>query len=105
MLLKIDAKILKLINHEIVSSGLKGGTFHNAHYGMLSFFFRAHHSYSDCSIQGQAFIETGYKSSWVAGSSLTFRGEQHISLNTHIQLRSLYFRLAIIYPRVILLPI
>lgn len=102
---KIDANMLKLINHETVSAGLNGGTFHNTLYGLLSFFFRAHHSYSECSIQGQAFIEAGYKSSWVAGSSLTFTGEKHISLSMHIQLRSMYFRLAIIFPWVILLPI
>lgn len=105
MLLTIDAEILKLLNHETVSAGLKGQTFHNTIYSLLSFFFRAHHSYSECPIQGQAFIEAGYKSSWVAGSSLTFTGEQHNSLSTHIQLRSMYFRPAIIFPWVILLPI
>lgn len=99
------AEILKLPNHEIVSAGLKGRTFHNTIYSLLSFFFQAHHSYSECSIQGQAFIEAGYKSSWVAGSSLTFTGEQRISLSTHIKLRLMYFRPAIIFPWVILLPI
>lgn len=98
-------KMLKLINHETVGAGLKGATFNNTLYSLLSFFFRAYHSYSKCSIQGQAFIESGYKSSWVAGSSLTFTGEQHISLSTHNQVWSMYFSLAIIFPRVILPPI
>lgn len=100
-----DTKMLKLINQGIVSAALEVGTFCDTLYGLLSFFFRAHHSYSECSIPGQAFIEAGYKSSWVAGSSLTFTGEQHISLSTNIQLRSMHFRLAIIFPWVIFLPI
>lgn len=61
MPLKIDVKILKLINHETVSAALKGGTFHNTLYSLLSFFFKD------------------------PSKGLTFTGEQHITLSIHIE--------------------